>query len=540
MFRVLKSDWDTAPKSYKKSTLSSDKNDLKMLIDCISNKNVHRASSAIVSLLSEKSNRELKDAVIEAIVPTKSCSSNGDSMSQLVIKGMRSIIKHHDSRSQRSGAGETVMKHLVAASLFHIEKENINVSNRSIEDFLGVTHRQVKSARKIVQDMINNNKQGVNLQRKVRSDYIRPKLKPYVYDFLKDDEYTRLDTSQGLVDVIDPRTGKTVTEHMRIWINVNKEEQRRSFIESTHYQNFQIENDGATAVSVGIWKEVLDQVGQFVVDPIQRSCVDEKISGLQHMMCALVDVLKVEDTKRELENHEGTGLSYSESLDILKTGDAFAMVCSVCCERTGHPEIHIDKTRPCPKFIPFLCTHGNGACSSCGLNKKLAILDELSKLSKEDDKFEVKCWKDSIRSGVNSKGEQNKQRELSSEWWTIEQLVTKFKFKEQMKICLPHCQEIRWIRHILNTDFTRLPAGTLLILTDFAASMCLRAAETKNSSVDAHAVNDNFVCIYNRCIITLNQKRKRSKIEILDGRPYRLDVRCASLFRRDFLKGQEE
>ena len=46
------------------------------------------------------------------------------------------------------------------------------------------------------------------------------------------------------------------------------------------------------------------------------------------------------------------------------------------------------------------------------MNKKLAILDELSKLSKDDEKFE-RCWKDSICAGVNSKGEQNKQRELS-------------------------------------------------------------------------------------------------------------------------------
>lgn len=143
-----------------------------MLIDCISNKNVHQASSAIVSLLSEKSNSELKDPVIEAIVPTKSCSSNGDGMSELATKGMKSIIQHHDSRSQRSGAGEMVMKHVMVASLFHIEKESINVSNRLIEDFLGVTYHQVKSARKIVQDMIKNNKQGVNLTQKVRSDYI--------------------------------------------------------------------------------------------------------------------------------------------------------------------------------------------------------------------------------------------------------------------------------------------------------------------------------------------------------------------------------
>ena len=338
MFRVLKSDWDTAPKSYKKSTLSSDKNDLKMLIDCISNKNVHRASSAIVSLLSEKSNVELKNAVIEGIVRKKSCDSDEESMSELVVKGMKSIISHHDSRSQRNGAREIVMKHVMAASVFHIVKENIQVSNRSIQDFLGVNHRQVEAGQKIVQDMIHNNKQGVKLTRKVRSDYIRPKLKPFVYDFLKDDEYTRLDTSQGLVDVIDPRTGNTVTEHMRIWVNVNKEEQRRSFIESTHYQNFQIENDGATAVSMGIWKEALNQVGKFVVDPIERSCVDEKISGLQHMMWALVDILKTEDIKSELEKFEGTGLSYNQSLDVIKTGDAFAMVCSVCCERQEHPE----------------------------------------------------------------------------------------------------------------------------------------------------------------------------------------------------------
>lgn len=159
---------------------------------------------------------------------------------------------------------------------------------------------------------------------------------------------------------------------------------------------------------MGIWKEALNQVGKFVVDPIERSCVDE---GLQHMMWALVDILKTENIKGELERYEGTGLSYNQSLDVIKTGDAFAMVCSVCCERTEHPEIHIDKTRPCPKFIPFLCTHGNGACTSCGVNKKLAILDELSKLSKEDEKFKVRCWKDSICAGVNSKGEQNKQRE---------------------------------------------------------------------------------------------------------------------------------
>ena len=39
--------------------------------------------------------------------------------------------------------------------------------------------------------------------------------------------------------------------------------------------------------------------------------------------------------------------------------------------------------------------------------------------------------------------------------------------------------------------------------------MCLRAAETKNSSIDAHAVNDNFVVIWNRHLLHLKTKMMR-------------------------------
>ena len=44
--------------------------------------------------------------------------------------------------------------------------------------------------------------------------------------------------------------------------------------------------------------------------------------------------------------------------------------------------------------------------------------------------------------------------------------------------------------------------------------MALRAFQTKNLSVDGHAVNDNFVCLYNRRKATITEKRMENDVEI--------------------------
>ena len=116
------------------------------------------------------------------------------------------------------------------------------------------------------------------------------------------------------------------------------------------------------------------------------------------------------------------------------------------------------------------------------------------------------------------------RRELTTKRYSIAKLVDEF--IRALNICIKHCQEIRWIRHIQQTDFARLPPDTLLIFTDFAASMCLRAAETKNSSMDAHAVNDNFVVIYNRQMVNLTTKMTRSGIVHLDMRRITNNLPC--------------
>ena len=55
----------------------------------------------------------------------------------------------------------------------------------------------------------------------------------------------------------------------------------------------------------------------------------------------------------------------------------------------------------------------------------------------------------------------------------------------------------------------------ILILTDFAAQMCLRAFQTINSSVDGHATCDNLVCVYNRREVAVPLKKKENDVEVV-------------------------
>ena len=186
---------------------------------------------------------------------------------------------------------------------------------------------------------------------------------------------------------------------------------------------------------------MLGRVGWFVCNPTPKSCVDEKISGFEHANRALYAVLHRANVKEQLQRYNGEGLSLQETLTVCRETSAFAMVNAVCCVKEERPDIHIDKDKPCPKFIPFRCTHGGpngGKCQNCGIEKKLNILNSLRDLSTDNevDKVEVKVWKDMPRQGTNSKGEQNTQRELADERWTIERLVDEF--KRMLEVCVKH------------------------------------------------------------------------------------------------------
>ena len=163
--------------------------------------------------------------------------------------------------------------------------------------------------------------------------------------------------------------------------------------------------------------------------------------------------------------------------------------------------MHVNKDDPVPKLIPYNCTHGT--CADCGVNIKYSLLNH-PLLLHTTDKVKVFEWKDMRRQGDSCRGGTNQQRELTEDSKPIPEIINSF--KKALDICRPHYQEIMWIRIIQDIDIQTLPNDTLLIFTDFAATMVLRAFQAKNSSVDAYAILDNFVCLYNRWNVQVEQE----------------------------------
>lgn len=177
--------------------------------------------------------------------------------------------------------------------------------------------------------------------------------------------------------------------------------------------------------------------------------------------------------------------------------------------------MHIDKDKDCPEMIPFECTHGRKGdkrrrCKCCGVEKRLG---RVLKLLSEDENVgsnvvTVMVWEKARRQGKGKNGKDNTQQELTSKPMTVAQLIAHF--KGLLGICIPHIQEIRWIKHLQDTDFSKMSLDTILIFSDFAALMvmALRALQTKNSSVDAHAVLANFVVLSVKRVVTVVGKKK--------------------------------
>jgi len=61
---------------------------------------------------------------------------------------------------------------------------------------------------------------------------------------------------------------------------------------------------------------------------------------------------------------------------------------------------------------------------------------------------------------------------------------------------------------MIQLGFAQLQPNTLLVVTDFAVVMALRAFQTKNFSVDGHNVNNNFVCVSNCPNFTIEEETK--------------------------------
>jgi hypothetical protein len=71
-------------------------------------------------------------------------------------------------------------------------------------------------------------------------------------------------------------------------------------------------------------------------------------------------------------------------------------------------------------------------------------------------------------------------------------------FKQKIRTCINHVFKIEWMNAVRAFDIHNVGQNNIVVMTDFAATLDLKATETVNCSVDAHAFLDNFVVISNR------------------------------------------
>eukprot|EP00985_Skeletonema_marinoi_P004519 scaffold1961_cov126-Skeletonema_marinoi.AAC.4 len=80
--------------------------------------------------------------------------------------------------------------------------------------------------------------------------------------------------------------GKKLMKHGRTWRMVNKQIQHKTFEKSPQCDNF-CRLTGATGVGYTVFRDGVKKFGKLVRDPSPESCVDEKVSGLEHAMESL-------------------------------------------------------------------------------------------------------------------------------------------------------------------------------------------------------------------------------------------------------------
>ena len=291
-----------------------------------------RATRAIVCFLAKNSNHCIWQVVCAAI------QSGIDSK---IVLGLRNCIFHHTTDSgRRTTAAKTLVKNIVSGAIFHLVDEGMEFSMAHTQQALGVSKRQIKAMHHVKQ-LIDTNSHAMPYQLAERKDRIVGKVVLYIYDYLLNDEYTQMDTKQGMREVVDPRTGKNENIHMQIWLNLNKKEQNCNFIKSIHYMDFQRDHRNAT-VGCTTFINNLAKVNTFVSNPKAESCVDKNVSALEHAMKVMKTVLKKEavtsfDEKYTASNDDE--LLHAQLSEILQKSGYVLLIKSVCCPKEEQPDL---------------------------------------------------------------------------------------------------------------------------------------------------------------------------------------------------------
>jgi hypothetical protein len=450
---------------------------LESLIAIISDNNPDTAAKAMVRVLTTE----------RYILVQKLFESQYIPVIQKIVLGIKSFISDH-SNLPKGGLRQTVEQNAIDAVIFAtvwgLDKEER--VGREVSKAIGVRIDTVAESIHAVYKMKEAGERFKPKQRKIRSDNVQQAAHMYIQRWQHSDESTRIDTNTWKVQKsINPFTNEEQWCSRRIWSVVGAERQLQLFRDSKEYEEFKT----ITSATVGLtmFKKYLCPCTKA---PTAQSCVDPLISGVQHLMAATKEGLsRLPDTSKVvLASIPG----YINFLDALKKGRAVEMVEACCCSREEQHMLKVSNTIPSPRLLRFACC--NGICSSCGLEKRFGTILHHPFVKYSELQLSVQVWEGAQRQGEKN-GIQNMQLELTSKEMSLRSIVELF--KQEYSKCSPHIFKIEWMNAMRSIDISSVGPNNIIVMTDFSATLDLKACETVNSSVDSHAFLDNFVVVSN-------------------------------------------
>ncbi|KAL7458925.1 hypothetical protein ACHAWC_010635 [Mediolabrus comicus] len=526
--RANSSSWTSVEDAtVNKRRMREDAKDLQAILETISRFDLVRAAHAIASVLS--TNKVLQETVYDLTY-----SDESESLPKQILDGIKECLSHHTiSTGTRPKESEYLVKHLLLGCVFKLHG---TVSTNKIKNLLGTTAEEVNQAIDQAKLLRESGEQVQAYTRKKRKDYIRGILKKYIFRFLEDDDYTRLDTNQKPTRQVNPLldTDEKVDVASRIWLIPTLLDRYRFFLESKYFEEFKA--DHGASVGFTIFREVLSEVGKFVSEQTERSCVDDVISNLEWAMRAMKKLLSLEEVQQQLEscpcNHDG--LQHADFMKMLNGASYKHVVKGVCCPEHVYEDQPKDEEGKYLKTTQKKCAYGK--CQNCGVAKKLdGLLNQLEEMEGIPEIVEVLRWEKAARQGTDDKGNQNSQLELTSTQMEIKDFIQHF--KDCANECIPHYHRIKWIGWDLKHDYNALSDDEGFILTDFGATTNLKATEKVNSATDAHLACCNFVVLTNRRTVKVNKQLEDGSFEEEDVIVY--DVKYFHFLAGTLTKGKK-
>ena len=194
--------WDPNGNTVSKRTLFRKVSELMGCLRVICRSQPNRASAILHLLLSREENTAIRKQVTATI-------DDDPNFDTAIVDGIKGFISQH--RAEKGGvaslsANEAVKSAIMACVMPFSLDQRADLSKSRVADRLGIRRERIDQA---IDSLKKPKKSTFGSGRERRHDYIRDVAAPYVVSFCRDDEYSRLDTNQGILEVAVALSSRT-------------------------------------------------------------------------------------------------------------------------------------------------------------------------------------------------------------------------------------------------------------------------------------------------------------------------------------------